>query len=452
MLLWLMLTRRVMIGTTAAAFAGLAARRAGAAAAFSPYGTLRPKTADNADEVLLLLPPDFRYSIVSRAIGTLDDGNPSPRLPDAMAAFAVGGELRLVRNHEIRGVATPLSPGPRSYDSLAGGGTTTLVIDPATRLPLRRFVSLSGTAVNCAGGPTPWASWISCEETTLGTEAGFARPHGYCFEVPAAANEPVAAVPLPHFGRFVHEAAAVDPSTSVVYLTEDQQRSGLYRCVLRRPFDLASGGKLQMLAVRGAPSFDGGNGQTLGARLPVTWVDIAEPDPPAAGSNPSAVFEQGRASGGASFRRLEGAWFGGGSLFFTSTTGGDSGNGQVWRYRPQTAAPHKRRAVGGAPWDGDLTLVFESPSPDIARMPDNLSLTPRGSLILCEDSDTGTTFLRGLTPGGYVFPFAQNIAPAFAGTEFAGAVFSPDGQTLFANLQWAGITVAIWGPWERGPL
>jgi secreted PhoX family phosphatase len=447
-----MLTRRTMIRTTAAAFAGLAARRGNAASLPSPYGSLRAKTAENAEEALLLLPPDFRYTIVARARGMLDDGNPSAARPDGMAAFQVGSELRLVRNHEIKELAMPLSPGPWSYDALGGGGTTTLVVDPVTRLPLRQFVSLSGTSSNCAGGPTPWGSWISCEETVNGTNVGYTKAHGYCFEVPAAANGAVNAVPLPHLGRFLHEAAAVDPSTSIVYLTEDQDRAGLYRCILNRPYDLAGGGRLQMLGIRGAPAFDAVTGQTVGARLPVTWVDVANPDPPAAQTNPAAVFEQGRARGGTRFRRLEGAWFGGGSLFFTSTTGGDRGIGQVWQYRAQVPQPHKRRAVGGAPWEGDLTLIFESPASDVTRMPDNLSLTPRGSLIVCEDPDGGVSFLRGLTPRGDVFPFAQNISPSFAGTEFAGAVFSPDGQTLFVNLQLPGYTVAIWGPWERGPL
>lgn len=441
-----------MIQTTAAAFAGLAARRADAASVPSQYGPLAPRTAANAQEVLLSLPPRFQYTIVSRAGAMMDDGNPSPRLPDGMAAFQVGNELRLVRNHEVRDVTLPLSPGPWAYDALSGGGTTTIVVDPVTRLPLRQFASLSGTLSNCAGGPTPWGSWITCEETTNGIGGGFTKPHGYCFEVPAAANSPVPAIPLPHLGRFVHEAAAVDPATSVVYLTEDQDRAGLYRCLLNRPFDLASGGRLQMLAVRDAPTFEAVRGQTIGARLPVAWVDLANPDPPAAQANPSAVFDQGRARGGARFRRLEGAWFGGGSLFFTSTTGGERGIGQVWQYRARTPQTRKRRATGGANWDGDLTLIFESPASDALRNPDNITITPRGSLLICEDSDILTSTLRGLTPAGDVFPFAQNIAPGFAGTEFAGATFSPDGQTLFVNLQIAGVTLAIWGPWERGPL
>jgi secreted PhoX family phosphatase len=439
-----------MIRTTAAAFAGLTARRARAASVSSPYGALAPRAAENSGDVLLMLPPDFHYTIVTYAGGLMEDGNPSPPLPDAMAAFVVHDELRLVRNHEIRGATPPLTASLSAYDAFGGGGTTTVVIDPFTRTARRRFVSLSGTSANCAGGPTPWGSWITCEETTNGLGAGFTKPHGYCFEVPAAANGVVPAVPLPHLGRFVHEAAAVDPVTGIVYLTEDQERAGLYRCVPDRPFELAGGGRLQMLAVRNGPAFDGSRGVVAGTSLPVTWVDVPDPDPAAAETNPGAVFEQGRARGGARFRRLEGAWFGGGSLFFTSTTGGERGIGQVWQYRVR----RKRRAVGGSGTasDGELTLLFESTAAEMANMPDNLTLTPRGSLLLCEDNNTATMFLRGLTPRGDIFPFARNIVPGFESTEFAGATFSPDGQTLFVNVQFAGYTLAIWGPWERGPL
>jgi hypothetical protein len=443
-----------MIRTTAAAFAGLRALRAEAAAIPSPYGPLAPRRAENGIDVLLALPPDFRYTILSREGALMDDGNRTPGMPDGMAAFAVGSELRLVCNHEIRDVTLPLTSGLASYDALGGGGTSTIVVDPFWRLPLRRFVSLSGTSTNCAGGPTPWGSWITCEETTRGQAAGYIRSHGYCFEVPAAADGVVPAIPLPHLGRFSHEAAAVDPRTSIVYLTEDQEHAGLYRCVLHRPFELAAGGRLQMLAVRDLPGFDAAQGQTAGTRLPVAWVDIPQPNPSDAETNPSAVYAQGRARGGARFRRLEGAWFGDDSLFFVSSTGGANRIGQVWQYRARMSPLRKRRAVGaaGGAWDGDLTLLFEAQTTDVAHMPDNITVTPRGALLLCEDNGTTSNHLRGLTPAGDVFPFARNIAPGFESSELAGATFSPDGATLFVNIQRAGTTLAIWGPWERGPL
>jgi secreted PhoX family phosphatase len=444
--------RRTLAAAGMAGFHGLAARTAHAVHIESPYGALIPRRAENAPDTLFSLPPDFRYTIVSRATGVLDDGHPSPPLPDAMAAFHAGGELRLVRNHEVRGPGVPLAPGPWSYDPVAGGGTTTIVVDPVTRLPLHRFVSLSGTAVNCAGGPTPWGTWITCEETTQGVLTNFTRPHGYCFEVPAAANTVVPAVPLPALGRFVHEAAAVDPATGIVYLTEDQENAGLYRFIPHQPSVLAAGGKLQMLGVRDLAGFDAAYGQVVGMSLPTEWFDIPDPDPAEAELIPTAVFHQGRSRGGARFRRLEGAWFAAGSLYFTSTNGGDSGNGQVWQYRVRAAHPQRRRPSGPRVVSGELRLLFESPSSATMRMPDNLCASPRGSLVLCEDADTPATFLRGLTAVGTVFPFAENMTPGFEGTELAGATFSPDGETLFVNVQWAGLTAAIWGPWDRGPL
>lgn len=452
-----MLTRRTMIRRTAAAagFLGLQAfaTRGEAAVIPSPYGPLFPTSAEGNEGLLLALPPDFRYRILCRAEGLLSDGNASPPAPDGMGAFVANGELRLVRNHEIREAGTPLARGGPSYDSLARGGTTTLVVDPQTRRTIRSFVSLSGTFGNCAGGPTPWGTWISCEETVNGP-GPLAQNHGYCFEVPAGANAPVAAAPLRWMGRFVHEAAAVDPQSGIVYLTEDQEQAGLYRCVPNVPGNLAAGGRLEMLAIRDAPQYDASGGQIAGARLPVAWVPIADPDPATAAVNPAAVFQQGRARGGARFRRLEGAWFEGDRLFITSTSGGARSLGQVWEYRVRKPSERKLRAVRGAAWEGELTLLFESAASAEMRMPDNLTVSPRGSLLICEDPGSATTFLRVLTPEGHVFPFAENIALGFGAvsSEVAGATFSPDGGTLFLNLYGPGITVAIWGPWERGPI
>jgi secreted PhoX family phosphatase len=402
------------------------------------YGALVPRRTENGGELLLALPDGFRYTRLTYTGAPMSDGNATPPLPDGMAAFSVDGELRLVCNHEIKQAALPIAPGPWQYDGMGGGGTTTIVVDPITRLPLRQFVSLAGTTGNCAGGATPWNSWITCEES-LGA-GGHTKLHGYCFEVPAAANTPVNAVPLKAMGRFVHEAAAVDPESGIVYLTEDQEAAGLYRFVPQQRGVLAAGGRLQMLAIRDAPAYDASVRQTEGVRLPVAWVDIDNPD--------AAVFVQGRARGGAQFRRLEGACFGSGSLFFTSTTGGNRGLGQIWQY--QVRSGRKHRAVGQAagPSNGELTLLYESPAADQLLLPDNLCFTPWQTLMVCEDNG-GATYLRGVTAAGEVFPFALNIAKGFETTELAGACFSPDGETLFVNMQAVGATLAIWGPWLR---
>jgi Alkaline phosphatase PhoX len=139
----------------------------------------------------------------------------------------------------------------------------------------------------------------------------------------------------------------------VAAVTEDQDSAGLYRFVPRQPGVLAAGGRLQMLAVQGARLFDGSIGQVRGLRFPVAWIDIKGPD--------FDVFAQGRARGSARFRRLEGACFGTSSLFFTSTSGGDRGLGQIWQYRARAAG--KQRAVrnGTAAWDGDLTPPASKP-------------------------------------------------------------------------------------------
>jgi secreted PhoX family phosphatase len=406
------------------------------------YGPLRPAGPE------LALPAGFTYRKFGVMGSPMSDGRLTPSAHDGMAAFGVRkNHIRLVRNHEIPGVATPglitlIGDPIKGYDPGGLGGTTSLeikVMPDGERRLVRDFVSLSGTIMNCAGGPTPWRSWISCEESTQGGDP-LRKAHGYCFEVPSGANTEVPAVPLTAMGRFVHEAVAVDPGTGFVYETEDRSSAGLYRFIPDVGGDLAAGGRLQMLAITGQPNYDTSTGQQVGRTLPVSWVDIPEPDPPDAEANPSAVFEQGSARGGASFRRLEGCWFGNGSVFFNSTSGGDAGLGQVWEYRPP------------AGMEGDLTLRFESTSADYLDGPDNITVSPRGGILICEDGG-GEQYLRGLTREGKVFDFALNLATS---REFAGATFSPDGQTLFANIQGdvvnLGMTFAIWGPWEIGAL
>ncbi|MEU8247172.1 alkaline phosphatase PhoX [Nonomuraea sp. NPDC048916] len=448
------------------------------------YGPLRRTRSRNTGEELLALPAGFSYVVLGQTGTPMSDGVATPIAHDGMAAFpgTRRGTVRLIRNHEVRTApGSPVGrvhvPGSARYDELGVGGTTTLEVDPRTGEVVRHFVSLNGTIVNCAGGRMLHErGWLTCEETTAGPAQGWQRKHGYIFEVPLngpAPGSPAASMPLTAMGRFSHEAVAVDPRTGYVYETEDDsgKPDGFYRFRPRDPRNLAAGGVLEMLKIEGVDGYDCREGQRMGARLPVEWVTIDDPDPDLENGAPTCT-QQGLAKGGAKFNRLEGCWYGDGSVFFNSTSGGDAKNGdapgadgyregygQVWRYVP------------GRRHEGTLVLVYESPGRKELDSPDNLTFTPRGGIVLCEDDAssadadphplapglTNVNRLIGLDPrGGQPFELAVNIVDD---SEFAGACFSPDGATLFANQLGSttepdppGRTYAIRGPWSRGPL
>lgn len=422
-----------------------AVRRDGGPSEARGYGPLRPVSDETTGLPLLQLPEGFRYRSLGWAGDALTGGGVTPEAHDGMAAFAGrDGLIHLVRNHEIE--VRPAFDARRCYDPGAGGGTTTLDIDAATGGVVRSVVSLSGTMRNCAGGPTPWGSWLTCEESVLGPadDPALRESHGYVFEVPAAGD--TTAQPLKALGRFVHEAVAVDPGSGIVYQTEDADRAGLYRFVPAVPGRLHEGGRLQMLAVRGRPKADLRKGQLTNVPMGVYWVDIEVADPGTHGRGLEvSVFEQGHRRGAATFARLEGASFSDGRLYVTSTSGGNADVGQVWEL--SLAAE-------------ELRLVYESPGIHELNMPDNLTVSPRGGLVLCEDG-TENPCVHALTRDGRIARLVRNnvvlngernnLRGDYRGSEFAGATFSPDGRWLFVNVQRPGITVAITGPWERGP-
>jgi len=421
------------------------------------FGELIPAATQNTGETFLALPKGFQYKVLGKVGSKMSDGNKTPAAHDGMACFQDGNELRLIRNHEVANGKIPkpgVAIGPNPYDETTAGGTTTLVINPKTLEVIKDFVSLSGTLINCGGGKTPWGSWVSCEETTLGQAirtnkivnqtGGYPKPHGYCFEVFASANAPVEAVPLKAMGRFKHEAIAVDQNTGIIYLTEDAETAGFYRFLPKRNQHLAEGGTLHMLKMKDKDAFDTRKGLKAGQRFAATWVTIDDPDPVAADLDESVVYKQGLGKGAATFARLEGAYSDEhGRIYFVSTNGGDNRGGQNWRYE----------SIDNE--EGTLTLIFESPSREILDMPDNICLRPMSDLLfICEDSDylgeggTPENYMRILSPNGKMADFAKNIANGFETSEFAGSTFSEDGKTLFVNLQAVGATFAIWGDWN----
>lgn len=421
----------------------------------TPYGPLLPNAPVDGGPKLLALPPGFRYRVLSEAGRPMSDGVPTPKCPDGMAAFDAGGYIRLIRNHELKNVGPALAGPLDSYDPRATGGVTTLLVDPVTRTLVRDFVSLSGTIWNCNGGVTPWNTWISGEESTAGKAQGFEREHGYCFEVHAGSDRASPPEPLVAMGRFVHEAVVTDPATSITYMTEDEGAGGFYRFLPNVPGQFQKGGTLQILAIVGVPFYDTARGQTPGTRLAAGWITIEEPNPVIRSSTDQGVYEQGRLAGAAKFRRLEGAAFQGGSIYFASNTGGDARLGQIWRYTPDRGAPLARRRSAGRkatpPREGELTLIYESADAAKLQTPDSICVSKRGALLLCEDSGSGGQYLRCLTPSGEIFEFARNITPGNEHSELAGVTFSPDGETMFLNI-YVGYTIAIWGPWHLGAI
>ncbi|BAY22160.1 hypothetical protein NIES2100_19230 [Calothrix sp. NIES-2100] len=390
------------------------AKRAFAA---GPYGSLQsdPKR-------VLDLPAGFSYVRLSETGQTMSDGYKVPGGHDGMAAFpGTNGSTILIRNHELnfssgKSVGAPSS---KKYDSQGKGGTTTLEVS-STRVLLRHHGSLAGTDRNCAGGPTPWGSWLSCEESF---ETGN-KKHGYVFEVPSSATSFVTPVPLVAMGRFNHEAAAVDPNTGYVYMTEDRGDGLLYRFVPNTKGNLSAGGTLYALRIQIKPKANTKTGFTVGQAYTVDWVRITNPDP-----SSDTVRVEGYNLGAARFSRGEGIFYGKGDIYFCCTNGGSAGYGQVWRYTPATET---------------LRLFAEPNNRGILDYPDNIVVAPNGDLFVCEDGEDSEIFIVGITPSGTLYKFAHN---ALNGEEFAGICFSPDGKIMFVNMQSPGITFAIKGPW-----
>jgi len=395
----------------------------------------------------LELPRGFQYKIISKAGDPMSDGLVVPGRPDGMGAFSNSlGECILVRNHENSPSQLKQSPfGPENslvskidrkklyddgnLDYIGLGGTTTLTYDEENQEITSQFLSLAGTYRNCAGGVTPWNSWLSCEEDVTKVDGKkIMKNHGYVFDVPSDATGLVDPEPVVGMGRFNHEAIAVDPETHIIYQTEDRPDGLIYRYIPNDKANLHSGGKLQILAINDMSGFDTRNWDEItmkvGEKFPTTWLDIEDVQSP----NDDLRY-RGYQKGAARFARGEGMWYGDGEIFFACTNGGPGQFGQIFRYDLHSET---------------LDLFAESPKKSVLHMCDNLTISPWGDILVCEDNGEENR-MHIIDRKGDIRLFGINKS---SDSEFAGAVFSPSGKTLFVNIQENGDTLAITGPWE----
>ena len=456
-------------------------------------GKLFPPLEASASD-LLALPPGFTYEVVAKAgVTEIHDGTgriigKTPDKTDGTGLFVTSSGYRLVQNHELGGGTTvPALPVPHVagtvYDAgLMGGGCT--VVD-VRRNGRRRseWVGISGTFNNCMGGVTPWNSWLTCEETeakagTMSAGQTLAEDHGWVFEV--FPSRPAAQLPEPikAWGRYPHEAVVVAPNRSQVYLTEDASSpNGLlyrwtaptgYRVQPRMATDLnGNQGRLEALIVLAPdgsvlPDLAYVTSAQIGRPFRTRWIEV--PDRQATTTSVRKQFTDGEITRS---KKLEGAWGDRHGFYFDASFAfapadlppdATPHDGQIWYYDyaeetltlkayfPYNPLLHQETPNWETTLGQSLDLAFDGP--------DNLHVSPYGTLVIAEDGNTANHLISWSQRLGAqaiarnLIVLEQSSAGGNVYAEFAGPNFTPNGALLFANVQEPGHTFVIRGPWR----
>lgn len=392
-------TRREFIQAGAATAAALTfgplwlreALAAPATAGASPYGALGAADANG-----LALPPGFSSRMVAKGLNPVGgSGYVWPIFSDGQATFRTGdGGWILVTNHESI--------------AAAGAGTSAIRFGPDGSIA-GAYRILGDTNVNCAGGPSRWGTWLSCEEAD----------DGLVWECDPAGK--LAAEARPALGVFKHEAVAVDPVAGQLYLTEDSGDAGFYRFTPDNYPDL-SAGKLEVAVTDAAGA--------------VTWAPVPDPTKAQTGTP-----TRQQVPGMAKFQNGEGIWYAEGVCYFTTKT-----DKVVWAY-------DARRETIERLFDRQLALDSSLDAVD------NVTVTAVGDVLVCEDG--GNLEIGLITSDRTVSPLIRFTGPDHEDSEVCGAVFDPSGKRLYLTSQrafpigpglpGAGAVYEVSGPFRLPP-